>query len=98
MARIWFVNLQDAAAGSRKGTATFLLRDQIQRERRAAYLEVREGPVREDEAATEEKARRQVSGVRQRGDQRNGTHLPIVRERRWAEHQPTIKRREIAKR
>jgi hypothetical protein len=48
------------------------------------HLQVRESSVHEDEAATEEKARRQVSGVRQGGDQRNRTHLPIMGKRRRA--------------
>lgn len=66
------------------------------RARVRTHLEVREGFVREYQTTAEEYTGRQISGVREGRDQRNGSHLPVVREYSRAHEQPTVERCQVA--
>lgn len=61
------------------------------------HLEIREGFVRENQTTAKEYTGGQISGVRKRRNQRNRSHLPIVREYSRAHEQPTIQRCQVAK-
>lgn len=61
------------------------------------YLEIREGFIRENQTTAEKYTGGQISGVRKRRDQRDRSHLPIVREYSRTQKQPTIQRCQVAK-
>lgn len=61
------------------------------------HFEVREGFVRENQTTAKEYTSGQISGVRKRRNQRNRSHLPVVREYSRTQEQPTIQRCQVAK-
>ena len=64
---------------------------------RTTHLEIRESFVRENQTTAEKYTGGQISGIRKGRDQRNRSHLPIVREYSRAHKQPAIQRCQVAK-
>lgn len=61
------------------------------------HLEIRKGFVRENQTTAEKYTGGQISGIRKRCNQRNRSHLPIMREYSRTQEQPTIQRCQVAK-
>lgn len=61
------------------------------------HLEIREGFIRENQTTAEKYTGGQISGIRKRRNQRNRSHLPIMREYSRTHKQPTIQRCQVAK-